>query len=404
MASVTFEAVSKVYPDGTRALADCTLDVADGEFVVVVGSSGCGKSTLLRLLAGLEPITSGTLRIDGRIANDLTPQERNVAMVFQDYALYPFKTVRGNLEFPLQMRRLPRDEIGRRVERTAALLDIGALLDRLPRQLSGGQRQRVAMGRALVREPTAFLLDEPLSNLDAKLRAQVRAEIAELQRRTRTTTLYVTHDQVEALTLAHRVAVLHGGRLQQVARPADLYTRPANTFVAGFIGAPPMNLFSLRLASRAYGRRPPSATPTSPTTPSAMGGLDPAAIPAPGTTTALLFAGGALAIPARHPIAALAATHAGQTLTGGIRPESIRLVDHDAAETTFAGTVERVEHLGHETLAEVRVGGVDAAGGMRLTARMPGMHALARDAPVRLQLPLDRFYLFGPDGRLLLGP
>ncbi len=393
MASVTFEAVSKVYPDGTRALVDCTLDVADGEFLVAVGPSGCGKSTLLRLLAGLEPITTGTLRIDGRVANDLTPQERNVAMVFQDYALYPFKSVRGNLEFPLRMRRLPRNEVARRVTRIAALLGIDALLDRLPRQLSGGQRQRVAMGRALVREPAAFLLDEPLSNLDAKLRAQVRAEIAELQRRTETTTLYVTHDQVEALTLAHRVAVLHGGRMQQVARPAELYERPANAFVAGFIGAPPMNLFPVRLGPGARDRRPQPSAPTAFAIPAAD---------APAAT--LVFAGGELAIPARHPIAALAGAHPGESLTGGVRPESVRLVEHDAAAPGFAGTVERVEHLGHETLAEVGLGGPDAAERLGLIVRLPGMHAVTRGATVRLELPLDRVYLFGPDGRTLCYP
>ena len=401
MASITFEAVSKSYPDGTRALLDCTLDVADGEFVVVVGPSGCGKSTLLRILAGLEPITTGTLRIDGRVANDLSPQERNVAMVFQDYALYPFKSVRGNLEFPLRMRRLPRDEIDRRVNRIAALLDIGALLDRLPRQLSGGQRQRVAMGRALVREPSAFLLDEPLSNLDAKLRAQVRAEIAELQRRTGTTTLYVTHDQVEALTLAHRVAVLHAGRLQQVASPAELYERPANAFVAGFIGAPPMNLFPVRLALAEQGIRATPPAPLTPATPAAPGLPARPAVPA---MPALILAGGELAIPAQHRIAALAATHAGKSLIGGIRPEAVRLVDHDAAESGFAATVERVEHLGHETLAEARLGRPGVEEGIRLAIRLPGMQTLARGAAVRLHLPLDQLYLFCPEGRALSYP
>src|SRR5450759_2807321 len=248
MASVDFEHVDKVFPDGTRAVVDCTLRIADGELVVFVGPSGCGKSTLLRLLAGLDQVTSGTLRIGDRVVNDLAPQERNVAMVFQDYALYPFMSVRRNLEFPLKMRQLPREEMQRRIDWAAGLLDITALLDRLPKQLSGGQRQRVAMGRALVREPTVFLLDEPLSNLDAKLRVQVRAEIGELQRRTATTMIYVTHDQVEAMTLGDRVVVLNPGRLQPVAPPRELYDRPANVFVAGFIGNPPMNLFSTRLS------------------------------------------------------------------------------------------------------------------------------------------------------------
>jgi multiple sugar transport system ATP-binding protein len=254
MASVEFEHVDKIYPDGTRAVSDCTLRIDDGELVVFVGPSGCGKSTLLRLLAGLEPVTNGTLRISDRVVNDLPPQERNVAMVFQDYALYPFMSVRRNLEFPLKMRKLPRDGMRRRVEWAAGLLDIAHLLDRLPKQLSGGQRQRVAMGRALVREPTVFLLDEPLSNLDAKLRVQVRAEIADLQQRTGTTMIYVTHDQVEAMTLGQRVAVLYQGRLQQVAAPGTLYDHPANAFVAGFIGNPPMNLFPTRMSLGEAGR------------------------------------------------------------------------------------------------------------------------------------------------------
>jgi multiple sugar transport system ATP-binding protein len=241
MASVEFEHANKIYPGGAHAVVDCSLRVNDGELLVFVGPSGCGKSTLLRLVAGLEHVTSGTIRIDDRIVNDLTPQERNVAMVFQDYALYPFMSVRRNIEFPLKMRGLRRDEIRRRVEWAAGLLDIGALLERLPKQLSGGQRQRVAMGRALVREPAVSLLDEPLSNLDAKLRVQVRAEISELQRRTRTTMIYVTHDQVEAMTLGDRVAVLVHGRVQQVGPPRVLYDHPANAFVAGFIGNQPMN-------------------------------------------------------------------------------------------------------------------------------------------------------------------
>src|SRR3989449_3365971 len=253
MARVELEHVDKVYPGGTHALTDFTLAIADGELVVLVGPSGCGKSTVLRLIAGLEDATAGTIRIGERAVNELPPQERNVAMVFQDYALYPYLSARGNLEFPLKMRRLGRDEMRQRVERVAGLLDITALLDRLPKQLSGGQRQRVAMGRALVREPSVFLLDEPLSNLDAKLRVQVRAEIKELQQRTRTTMIYVTHDQVEAMTLGDRVAVLDRGRLQQIAPPGALYERPTNVVVASFIGNPPMNLFPARVARRSRG-------------------------------------------------------------------------------------------------------------------------------------------------------
>ncbi|HEY2386601.1 MAG TPA: ATP-binding cassette domain-containing protein, partial [Candidatus Binatia bacterium] len=242
MARVDLEHVEKVYPNGTRAVADCTLHVDDGELLVLVGPSGCGKSTVLRMVAGLEDVSAGTLRIGGEVVNDVSPQGRNVAMVFQDYSLYPQMTVRRNIEFPLRMRGLRGADLQKQVERVAGLLDLGALLDRYPRQLSGGQRQRVAMGRALVREPAVSLLDEPLSNLDAKLRVQVRAEIAELQERIKTTMLYVTHDQTEAMTLGQRVAVMDRGRLQQVAPPRELYDAPVNAFVAGFMGTPPMNL------------------------------------------------------------------------------------------------------------------------------------------------------------------
>ncbi len=254
MATIDFEHIDKIYPGGTQAIFDYSLTVADGELVAFVGPSGCGKSTLLRLLAGLETATHGTLRIGGQSVNAFTAATaRNVAMVFQDYALYPHMTVRHNLEFPLKMRDLPRPEIERLVNWVAELLSLGGLLDRLPRQLSGGQRQRVAMGRALVRQPTVFLMDEPLSNLDARLRVQIRAEIGELLDRTGITTIYVTHDQAEAMTLGDRVAVMDQGRLQQVAPPRELYERPANVFVAGFIGNPPMNLFPAGLINAADG-------------------------------------------------------------------------------------------------------------------------------------------------------
>src|SRR5919106_5329749 len=226
MPNAEFEHVDKRYPGGIQAVHDFSLKVNDAELMVLVGPSGCGKSTLLRLLAGLEEVTQGLLKIGERIVNAISPQERNIAMVFQDYALYPHMSVQQNLEFPLKMRKLPQEEIRKRVRWVAELLGMTDWLDRLPKQLSGGQRQLVAMGRALVREPTVFLLDEPLSNLDAKLRVQVRAEIGELQRRMGTTMIYVTHDQVEAMTLGDRVAVLHQGRLQQVAPPQELYARP----------------------------------------------------------------------------------------------------------------------------------------------------------------------------------
>ena len=342
MARVALEHVDKTFPDGTRGLADCTLVIDDGELLVVVGPSGCGKSTLLRLVAGLETPTAGTIRIGDRVVNDLRPQERNVAMVFQDYALYPYLSARGNLEFPLKMRGIPRAERGRLVERVAGLLDIGALLERLPKQLSGGQRQRVAMGRALVREPAVFLLDEPLSNLDAKLRVQVRAEIRDLQSRTRTTMIYVTHDQVEAMTLADRVAVLDRGRLQQIAPPREVYERPANAFVAGFIGNPPMNLFPARVL--------------------------------------------ASAVPAAR--------------TAGVRPEAIALVTANA-DGALRAVVEHVECLGHESLVHARVDGSPGGEPVRVVARVDGMPTVGPGDTVGLGIDPTHVHLFAEDGRTL---
>ncbi|MEN8258485.1 MAG: sn-glycerol-3-phosphate ABC transporter ATP-binding protein UgpC [Thermodesulfobacteriota bacterium] len=248
MATLLFENINKTFSDGTEAIHDFNLEVSDGELVVLVGPSGCGKSTLLRLVAGLEKVSSGHIAINGELVNEQPPQERNIAMVFQNYALYPHMTVQNNLKFPLRMMGLSKADQTRRIAEVAQLLHLEELLGRRPKQLSGGQRQRVAMGRAIIRQPQAFLMDEPLSNLDAKLRVQIRTEIAALQQRLQTTTLYVTHDQVEAMTLGHRVAVLSNGRLQQVAKSQDLYKAPANIFVAGFIGNPGMNIFKTHLA------------------------------------------------------------------------------------------------------------------------------------------------------------
>jgi sn-glycerol 3-phosphate transport system ATP-binding protein len=242
MASITMDNLGKVYTGNVRAVSDVSIDIADGEMIVLVGPSGCGKSTLLRMVAGLETITEGTLRIGDRVVNQLEPADRDIAMVFQNYALYPHMTVFNNLAYGLKNRGFKKDEIDRRVREAAAMLEIGQFLDRKPRQLSGGQRQRVAMGRALVREPAAFLFDEPLSNLDAKLRVQMRVEIRQLQKRLATTSLYVTHDQLEALTMADRLVVLNGGRIEQIGTPMEVYLRPATTFVAGFIGSPAMNM------------------------------------------------------------------------------------------------------------------------------------------------------------------
>ena len=243
MAEIVLDHVSKRYPDGATPVRDLSLTIADGEFLILVGPSGCGKSTTLNMIAGLEDITEGELRIGGQRVNEKAPRDRDIAMVFQSYALYPHMTVRQNIAFPLTLAKLSRSEIDAKVEDTAKVLDLTELLDRKPSQLSGGQRQRVAMGRAIVRKPKAFLMDEPLSNLDAKLRVQMRGEIARLQNRLGTTTVYVTHDQTEAMTLGDRVVVLRSGEAQQIGTPDQLYSTPANLFVAGFIGSPAMNFF-----------------------------------------------------------------------------------------------------------------------------------------------------------------
>ncbi len=309
MASVTFEKASRLYPGATSPAVDqLDLAIEDGELMVLVGPSGCGKSTCLRMVAGLEEVTSGAVYIGGEDVTDLPPKERDVAMVFQNYALYPHMTVFENMAFALKLRKTPKEEIRERVLRAARMLELEELLDRKPKALSGGQRQRVAMGRAIVREPQVFLMDEPLSNLDAKLRVQTRSQIASLQQRLGITTIYVTHDQVEAMTLGHRVAVLLDGVLQQVDTPRTLYDRPANVFVAGFIGSPAMNL------------------PTLPLTDSG----------------ARL---GDLLLPlAREQVRAAQADGGDGTVTVGFRPEDVQVVG--AADRGLPVTVELVEDLG----------------------------------------------------------
>src|SRR4051794_22423492 len=250
MATITFDKASRRYPGADKLAVDSfDLEIGDGEFLVLVGPSGCGKSTCLRMLAGLEHVSAGAIRIGARDVTHVPPKERDIAMVFQNYALYPHLSVADNMGFALMIAKIPKDEIERRVKEAAKILDLEQYLDRKPKALSGGQRQRVAMGRAIVREPHVFLMDEPLRNLDARLRAQTRVELAALQQRLGTTTLYVTHDQVEAMTLGHRVAVMEGGRLQQCAAPGELYAHPANAFVAGFIGSPSMNMVRAQLAA-----------------------------------------------------------------------------------------------------------------------------------------------------------
>jgi multiple sugar transport system ATP-binding protein len=335
MATVTLEGVRKVYDDGFVAVHGVDLEVAHGEFVVLVGPSGCGKSTTLRMVAGLESITAGAIAIGDRIVNDVPPADRDIAMVFQSYALYPHMTVRENMGFALRLRKRPAEEIDRRVRAAAVTLGLDAMLDRRPAQLSGGQRQRVAIGRAIVREPRVFLFDEPLSNLDAKLRAEMRRELATLHRRLGATMLYVTHDQVEAMTLGDRIVVMSAGRVRQIDTPTGVYERPRDTFVAGFLGSPPMNLMSGTLV-RAEDRLA-----------FAPDGAADARVPLPG------------------PLAAAAERARPARVLVGVRPEHVRLLDAaaqpEAGAAPHRAAIELVEPLGHEQLVFLRLGAVALA-------------------------------------------
>jgi len=319
MAIIEFDKVSKRFDHGVVALHEFDLRIDDGEFMIFVGPSGCGKTTALRMVAGLEEISSGEIRIDGKVVNRLEPQDRDVAMVFQNYALYPHMYVRENIAFPLRMQRKGKAEIAQRVHEVAALLGIEALLERKPRELSGGQRQRVAMGRAIVRHPRAFLMDEPLSNLDAKLRIQMRVELVRLHRRLGVTTIYVTHDQTEAMTLGQRVTVLNQGRIQQVAPPRQLYAWPTNAFVAGFIGSPPMNLLRGRLVES---------------------GVD---------------LGGTV-LPLPRAVRSRVAPGAPEVQVG-LRPESFTMLPGEGG--ALRGPVEVIEQLGAESYLYLRINGLD---------------------------------------------
>jgi multiple sugar transport system ATP-binding protein len=327
MASVTFDRVTKLYDNEVRAVGDLTLEVEDGEFMVLVGPSGCGKTTALRMVAGLEEISDGEIRIGETVVNDVDSRWRDVAMVFQNYALYPHMTVFDNIAFGLRVRRIPKREINRRVEEIGRVLGLAELLDRKPRQLSGGQRQRVAMGRAIVREPSVFLMDEPLSNLDARLRVQMRAEVSRIQHELEATTIYVTHDQVEAMTMGDRIAVMRNGILQQTGEPQHVYDHPANLFVGSFIGSPPMNLVQARLESRN------------------------------GNIVALVGAQ-ELILPTEvaHERPALS-RYAGRTIALGIRPEHLRdpALATDGGRARLRGEVRATEALGSEVLVHLAV-------------------------------------------------
>ncbi len=323
MAPVSLEKINKVYENGFHAVHDLSLDIADGEFMVLVGPSGCGKTTALRMVAGLEDITSGVLRIDGKEANDETPRQRDIAMVFQNYALYPHMTVADNIGFALKLRKLPRDQRNAKVREAAGILGLTDWLDRKPGQLSGGQRQRVAMGRAIVREPSVFLMDEPLSNLDAKLRVQMRAEVQRIQRRIGVSTIYVTHDQVEAMTMGDRVTVLRDGRLQQVGAPQHLYDHPDNIFVAAFIGSPAMNLYGASLGEGARSVR--------------LGSQE-------------------LALPENVAWQRPALRgYAGQQIVAGLRPEHLPADNAGSTGPKLVGDVELVEALGSEQVVHFTI-------------------------------------------------
>jgi multiple sugar transport system ATP-binding protein len=381
MAAITLERLSKVYGDGTEAVRSLDLEIGDGEFVVLVGPSGCGKTTALRMVAGLEEITSGEVRVGDRVVNDLPPKDRDIAMVFQNYALYPHMTAYANIAFGLKMRSFPREEIDRRVRDASRVLGLDEVLQKKPRTLSGGQRQRVAMGRAIVREPQAFLMDEPLSNLDAKLRVEMRAYIARLHQELGTTTLYVTHDQIEAMTMGDRVAVMRDGRLEQAASPQELYDHPANMFVASFMGSPAMNLLRGRLSN---GDGPVHLQ------------LGPHRLRVPDT----LLSG--------HP--ALSG-RLGEDVVVGIRPELLQLAGTANGDGgwTLELPVALTEALGSDLIvhAELEAESVAAEeedvdlevakGKSLVTARLSPQSGVKPGRPVRLRVDMEHVHFFAPD-------
>ncbi|HEY3348431.1 MAG TPA: sn-glycerol-3-phosphate ABC transporter ATP-binding protein UgpC [Thermoanaerobaculia bacterium] len=354
MAEVRLEKIGKAYGQ-TRVLSGLDLDVKDGEFLVLVGPSGCGKSTALRIIAGLDEPTEGTISIGGRVVNGVPPRERDIAMVFQSYALYPHMTVRANLSFGLEMRKVPRVEADARLHDAAEFLGLSPFLDRTPRQLSGGQRQRVALGRALVRRPALFLFDEPLSNLDAALRVQMRAELARLQERYATTSIYVTHDQVEAMTLGHRIAILNDGVLQQVGPPLDVYRDPANLFVAGFLGTPPINRLQARVE---------------------RGGA--------------ALVGDGFVLPMPPALRAITAGKDGLQVVVGIRPEHLH-EEPGPGRAPLDVRVGMVEPLGHEVIVHGRVG---ASPGAAVAARVAPARPPEPGAPLVLHADVDALQLF----------
>jgi sn-glycerol 3-phosphate transport system ATP-binding protein len=355
VARVRLENIEKVYPNGFKAIHGVDVEIGDGELIVLVGPSGCGKSTLMRMIAGLESVTAGNISIDGRVVNELEPADRDIAMVFQNYALYPHMNVFDNMAYGLKIRRVPKDEIRQRVDKAAAILELTQdQLTRKPRELSGGQRQRVAMGRAIVRQPSVFLFDEPLSNLDAKLRVQMRIEIKLLQEQLGTTSVYVTHDQIEAMTLGHRLIVLNQGQVEQLGTPIELYQRPASLFVASFIGSPAMSFTPAKL--------------------SADGGA------------VELQGGVAFELPA-----GVYAAHAQREVTMGIRPEDLELAEGGSGNGEL--TVRLVEQLGADTL----VHGYFGENRTDMTIRLGGIRAFSSGEVLPVRVAADKIHLFAPD-------
>ena len=365
MATVTFDNVNKMFGD-FQAVKDLNLEIGDGEFMVLVGPSGCGKTTSLRMIAGLEEISSGNLKIGDRVVNDVPPKDRDIAMVFQSYALYPHMSVRDNLAFGLKLRKVPKAEIERRVNEAAETIQLQKLLDRKPKELSGGQRQRVALGRAIVREPAVFLMDEPLSNLDAKLRVQTRAEIARLHQRLQTTVVYVTHDQVEAMTMGTRIAVMNEGLLQQVGAPQVLYDTPINRFVAGFIGSPSMNFAEVHMEGSGESAR--------------------------------LVGPGDWSIPLPNRYRDAATPRAGKTLVAGFRPEHLDIGEASQGVGSFQARADVVEYLGNEELLHVNAADQD------IVAIVDSSHRVRPGDIVNLILPLDKLHLFDGESGLTLAP
>ncbi|MDE7213228.1 MAG: sn-glycerol-3-phosphate ABC transporter ATP-binding protein UgpC [Anaeroplasmataceae bacterium] len=367
MATLNLTNINKIYPNGVQAVFDFNLDIADKEFIVFVGPSGCGKSTTLRMIAGLEDITSGELLIDGELMNNVNPKDRGIAMVFQSYALYPHMTVYNNMAFGLQLRRVPRDEIERRVAEAARILGLEKFLDRYPRQLSGGQNQRVALGRAIVRNAKVFLMDEPLSNLDAKLRVTMRGELTKLHRNLGSTTIYVTHDQIEAMTMASRIVVMRDGRIQQVGNPKEIYEHPANVFVGGFIGTPPMNFIHGSIDSKGVF--------------TAVKGDCKVLIPA-GKLKVISDAG-----------------YVGKDVILGIRPEDIHddpVVLEAYPDSTIVATVDVAELLGAETNIYSSIG--DDA----IIASVPARDDLAKGSTVKLAFDMNHCHVFDAETEMAI--